>query len=446
MLLAILADLSGLLRRPPTVAPLANPLDGATFTRLTDFAGDEFDAAISPDGRFVAFISDRDGPFDVFVGQTDSREFLNITRKQKLDIGSNVYASSGVRRVGFSGDGSSIWFGGLPRDGLRILPLLGGPARNFLSQEVAEVEWSPDAQQIVYHLGIAGDPIYVSDPSGANANLILPFTEGHHQHFPIWSRDGQWFYLVRGRPITGEMDLWRVHPDGSKLERLTEGLRNVTYPVPLDDRTVLFCAHEPDGAGPWLWALDTETKEYKRASVGVEYYSSVSASADGRRIVATVANPQATVWRIPIQDRVATESDAAPLPLPPFAPWLPGLVVTSSSTAPRAAPETGCGNVRMEIHRDLGWGRRPAARSARPVARRAGAGPHSATRRTIAAACPTCGRCRASGADGSRRGAHRFLVARWPLDRRGGWKDGVQGLYRVPLDGGCLRQSCLGRH
>jgi len=36
-----------------------NPLDGAQFQRLTDFNGTEEAAAVSRDGRFVAFLSDR---------------------------------------------------------------------------------------------------------------------------------------------------------------------------------------------------------------------------------------------------------------------------------------------------------------------------------------------------------------------------------------------------
>ncbi len=58
---------------------LANPLANARFSKLTDFAGDELDAAISPDGRFVAFVSDRDGQFDVWLNQIGSGEFRNLT-------------------------------------------------------------------------------------------------------------------------------------------------------------------------------------------------------------------------------------------------------------------------------------------------------------------------------------------------------------------------------
>ncbi len=49
-----------LAHRPPDAE--ANPLANAKFTRLTDFEGVERDAAISPDGRFVAFLSNRGGP------------------------------------------------------------------------------------------------------------------------------------------------------------------------------------------------------------------------------------------------------------------------------------------------------------------------------------------------------------------------------------------------
>ena len=49
-------------RRQPEVQ---NPLSNAQFTPLTDFKGAQTNPAISPDGKFVAFISDRSGTFDI---------------------------------------------------------------------------------------------------------------------------------------------------------------------------------------------------------------------------------------------------------------------------------------------------------------------------------------------------------------------------------------------
>jgi serine/threonine protein kinase len=44
-----------------------NPLDGARVERVTDFEGDEVDAAISPDGKLVAFVSDHERHYDAWI-------------------------------------------------------------------------------------------------------------------------------------------------------------------------------------------------------------------------------------------------------------------------------------------------------------------------------------------------------------------------------------------
>jgi Tol biopolymer transport system component len=306
------------LRRPaadPSGVRVQNPLAGARFTRVTDFPGAELGAALSPDGRFVAFVSDHEGHPDAFVGQIGIGEFRNITRGL---VGFQVQGfRTFVRQLGFSRDGSEIWLAGGPGSPrMRLVPLLGGATRSFLGENVINVDWSPDGQSIVYFENTEaneGDLIYVADRNGTNPQLILDSATVAHQHFPVWSVDGRWIYLVRGGSATSlEMDLWRVRPDGGDLERLTRGKLDVRYPTPLDERTVLYSARDGDGAGPWLWVVDVETKVSRRASVGLEQYSSVAASADRRRLVATVQQARARLWSVPILDRLATESDASP--------------------------------------------------------------------------------------------------------------------------------------
>ena len=87
----------------PAAAP-ANPLEKAHFTRVTDF--ESVEAAISPDGRFVAFISDHDGPFDVWLTQVGTGRLINLTKGKAGPL------PGPLRSVGFSGDGSEIWLGG----------------------------------------------------------------------------------------------------------------------------------------------------------------------------------------------------------------------------------------------------------------------------------------------------------------------------------------------
>ena len=302
-----------LAHRPPAVE--ANPLANATFTRLTDFEGEERDAAISPDGRFVAFLSNRTGRLEIWVTQVGTGSAVNLTQGKTGNL------DGLVRALGFSGDGSEIWFHDadvtMP---LRMLPLMGGAPRVFLASSPVNtppwnVAWSPDGNRLVYHTANGGDPMFVTDHTGASPRQILIDKPGFHNHYPVWSRDGQWIYFVRGFVTTGQMDLWRISPDGGEPERLTRHNSEVSSPAPLDVRTVVYVARDRDGSGPWLWAFDVNRKTTHRISFGLEKYVSVAASADGRHLVATEASPIPSLWSVPILNRVAEERDAKPYPV-----------------------------------------------------------------------------------------------------------------------------------
>ena len=81
-------------------------------------------------------------------------------------------------------------------------------------------------------------------------------------------------------------------PSGGRAERLTNQHAAVNYPVAMDPRTLLYVARDADGGGPWLWSLDVNRKTSARISSGVDQYMSISASRDGRRVVATVVQPE----------------------------------------------------------------------------------------------------------------------------------------------------------
>ena len=287
-----------------------NPLANAQFARLTDFDGAETNPAISPDGKFVAFISDRSGTFDIWLIQANGGSLANLTQGRIGD------ARGPLRAIGFSGDGSEVWSSGTESRRLRLIPLVGGAPHNFLGEHAAEVAWSPDGARLVYHTWEPGDPTFVADHNGANERQIVKNEPGLHNHFQVWSKDGRWIYFARGRPATHEMDLWRISPDGGEPERLTHLNTDVAYPSPIDERTVLFVAHDENGAGPWLWAFDVNTRTSQRVSSGLEQYTALAATADGRRLAASVVNSQFNLWSVPITDRIVEEREVEALPLP----------------------------------------------------------------------------------------------------------------------------------
>jgi len=295
-------------------APDDNPLSNATFARFTDFAGAKSDPAISPDGNFVAFRGDHDGRSDVWVSQVGTGRPVNLTKEQPED------PILPIPNLGFSHDGSEIWLAGYrgyqPNQRLRLIPLTGGIPRAFLRDHAVNVAWSRDGSRLVFHTYDPGDPMFVADGNGANPRQIFSLGPGGHNHFPTWSQDGRWIYFVSGPWESLDMDLWRIAPGGGKPERLTHHNSDVRSVAPISANKVLYVAPQQDGSGPWLWALDVERKISRRISIGLEHYTSVTTSADGHRLVATVSNPTASLWSLPILERVTKESDIRPVPLP----------------------------------------------------------------------------------------------------------------------------------
>jgi Tol biopolymer transport system component len=106
-------------------------------------------------------------------------------------------------------------------------------------------------------------------------------------------------------------------------EQLTHHDRDVKYPAPLDNRTILYTSPDENGAGPWLWAYDTERRSSRRISSGLEVYSSIDASADGKRLVTTVSAPTANLWSMPILDRPTEEKDVKQFPVPTVRAFAP---------------------------------------------------------------------------------------------------------------------------
>jgi Tol biopolymer transport system component len=289
-----------------------NPLEGATFSRLSNFAGTEQAAAISPDGRFVAFLASHGGRIDAWFGLIGSGVYRNLTQGTMSEL-----ANPSIRTLGFSADSSlvSIWTrrgdGTQPQDvSIYAAPTTGGPLRPYL-EDAAEFDWSRDGRWLVYHTTAPGDPLLVRERGASSARQIYAAAAGVHCHFPLWSADGAFIYFVRGVPPNA-WDLWRIRPSGAGLERLTHHNARVTYPVMLDRRTLAYLVTDPDGSGPWLYGLDVERPAPHRLTSGLETYTSLAASADGMRLVATIANPRSGLWRVRL-DADKTNADAPTL-------------------------------------------------------------------------------------------------------------------------------------
>ena len=298
-----------------------SPLDGASVSKVTDFEGAELHAAISRDGKFVTYLSDRDGAWNAWLSQLGTGDSYNLTHGSVEEL-----RNPATRTLGFTPDGTlvALWrrvpdaAGGSQVNAGWAVPTLGGRLRPYLKDisDISELDWSPDGRLIVYHPPSDGDPLFVSEPDETSApRKIYEAPKGFHNHFPIWSGDGRFIYFVHGL-VLEKSDIWRIRPAGGQPERVTSHDGRVTFPTLLDNRTLLYLATDDEGYGPWIHAMDVERRVHHRVFAGVDPITSLAASADGRRLVATVTRSISGLWRVPIGDRVMEESDAARLSLP----------------------------------------------------------------------------------------------------------------------------------
>ena len=292
-----------------------SPIADARFQTVVDFDGLEEAAAVSRDGHLVAFLSDRDGPMDVWVTQVGSGEFHNLTHGSVSEL-----ANSSIRTLGFSPDGSLVTFwvrkpgSGAGEINIWAVPALGGEPRPYL-QGVAEFDWSRDGSRLAYHTPGPGDPLFVSDGSvQTEKRPIFTAPAGLHSHFPLWAPDAAFLYFIQGE-LPDKLDIWRIRPAGGKPERITSHAGRVSYPVLLNRRTLMYLASDPDGSGPWLYSMDVEHRNPHRLISDLNRYTSLAASADGHRLVVTRATPNRTLWRLRIGDAPVAVSDANRIPL-----------------------------------------------------------------------------------------------------------------------------------
>jgi Tol biopolymer transport system component len=289
-----------------------SPITNARFQTVTDFDGVAQAAAVSRDGHFVAFLSNRDGPMDVWVTQVGSGQFHNLTHGSTPEL-----VNPSIRNLGFSPDGSFVTYwvrkqgSSINGDiGVWSVPTLGGEPRPYL-EGVAEFDWSRDGSRLAYHTPGPGDPLFISDGNRLlGGRPIFTAPAGLHCHFPLWATDTAFIYFVLGS-LPDKLDIWRIAPGGGTTERITSHDGRVSHPVLLDQRTLIYLASAPDGSGPWLHSVDVERRIPHRLTAGLDRFTSLAASADGRRLVVTMASPKRTLWRLRIAQSTADVSTAA---------------------------------------------------------------------------------------------------------------------------------------
>ena len=231
--------------------------NGQNIQRLTVNKARDAYPRFSPDGKWIAFSSDRNGNLDVFILPAGGGTAKQLT-----------FHSADDTVLGFSADGRSVLFSSnrgedFPTQ-LYVVSVDGGLPSKAGPDMGIQASFSPDGKRIAYnpkgqvywrkyYRGSYQTDVWVEDVAAKKFTQVTDF-DGLDS-WPMWS--GNDIYFVSDREGNGLTNIWRVSENGGKAERVTSFRSgDVRFPsISADGRVIVF---EHDFG---IWKLETGSKK-----------------------------------------------------------------------------------------------------------------------------------------------------------------------------------------
>jgi serine/threonine protein kinase/Tol biopolymer transport system component len=197
-------------------------IKGSLSVLISSNVGMNWRPNFSPDGKRIAFESDRSGYAEIWACDSDGTNCGPLT---------SLRGVAGTPR--WSPDGRHIAF-----------------------------EFHPGAHSEIYMLEVGGDPPH-----------LVPTRSGAENLAPSWSRDGQWIYFASDHG-EGRFQLWKVRPQGGSPIQVTRN--GGVYGVESADQKFLYYA-KFEANGLWRMPLpdgqETEISNVMDSTGGSDWYN-----------------------------------------------------------------------------------------------------------------------------------------------------------------------------
>lgn len=275
--------------RPVTLSPLK-------IERLT-YNGKVKAAAISPNGKFAAYIVDSEGRQSIWL--------KNVATGSDLEV---LPPADGIELHGilFSPDGDQIYY--VAKDSLYKVPILGGLPTEVLPNFAAgslfkSIALSPDGKQFVFIRPVSQNEsvLVIVDADGSNERQVASGQgKGMFRRSVCWSPDGSRIALVTaGHPSVNIVNV----ADGT------------VSPIPSPPwKTVWQVAWRSDGSGllveavegrslsSQIWSLSFPDGKAEKITNDFNNYDGITSTAAGDFLATVRVEQSAHIWVASVED------------------------------------------------------------------------------------------------------------------------------------------------
>jgi Tol biopolymer transport system component len=293
--IAVIAGGYGLYRfLSRTKVPVASqPMNVTRFTAT----GKAVHAAISPDGRYVAYVADEAGQQSVWIGQVAASSQVQIIAPAAVQY----------RGLSFTRDGEFLYFVAFDESNsngaLYQLPVLGGVARKVLADIQSPITLAPDGKQLAFvrYSSPKENALVVTNIDGSQQRELAKHSspDFFSTMAPAWSPDGSLIACVYQNTSGGyyENVVGVRVADGTEAPITAHRWWQVGQIAWLHDgKGMIVLATEEAGSLPQLWHLPYGGGASKRITSDLNGYVDASLTADSKTLVSVRSDRLVNIW------------------------------------------------------------------------------------------------------------------------------------------------------